>query len=99
HGARVISMSLAFSGVCDTTLQTVIDAAWSRGVVVVAAAGNYGNVGAVAPGNCNHVISVAATDASDAIASWSNYGPQVTLAAPGVNIISTTIDGSYGYKS
>src|SRR5687768_7454763 len=40
NGAKVINMSLGAPGACPTTLQSAIDAAWSRGVVIVAAAGN-----------------------------------------------------------
>ena len=56
---------------------------------MVAAAGNYGASGATTPANCQNVIGVAATDASDQLASFSNYGPEVDLGAPGVSILST----------
>ena len=43
-----------------------------------------------------NVISVAATDQSDALASFSNYGATtVDLAAPGVGVLSTYLDNSY----
>lgn len=44
-------------------------------------------------------ISVAATDQADHFTSFSNYGPtNVTIAAPGYNILSTvTISGTQGY--
>jgi len=57
--------------------------------VLVAAAGNSGAIGALAPANCLNVIGVAATDAKDTRAVWSNYGAEVDVAAPGVNILST----------
>ena len=44
-------------------------------------------------------ISVAATDASDNPASFSNYGTTIDIAAPGVSILSTVLGSSYGYKS
>ena len=48
----------------------------------------------------DNLICVAATDDSDNLASFSNYGANsVDLAAPGVNILSTTRDNTYGFKS
>jgi hypothetical protein len=44
------------------------------------------------------VIAVAATDSTNARAGFSNFGPEVDLAAPGVFILST-LPGSYGYLS
>ncbi|MHA2495159.1 MAG: S8 family peptidase, partial [Candidatus Hodarchaeales archaeon] len=44
-------------------------------------------------------ISVAATDASDDPASFSNYGATIDIAAPGVSILSTVLGSAYGYKS
>ena len=54
------------------------------------------------PGNYeyDHIISVAATDARDRLASFSNYGPKnVDLAAPGVATLSTVPGGGYETKS
>lgn len=102
--ARVISMSLGAPGPCSATLQDAIDYAWQRNVVIVAAAGNggtdqLGDPQPEAPANCDHVIAVAAINPDDSIASFSNYGPAVDLAAPGVGIRSTTNGGTYGYVS
>lgn len=94
HGAKVVNLSLTV----DNETQTVRDAlqaALNAGVVVVAAAGNEG--GAVAfPANMAGVIGVAATDQSGRLASFSNFGPEVTLAAPGTSIVSTLLGGGYG---
>ena len=47
--------------------------------------------------NLPNMISVAASDRNDNIASFSNYGPKtVHLAAPGVDILSTTSYGNHG---
>ena len=99
QGAKVISMSLGSTTSCSVTYQAAIDYAWARGAVVVAAAGNDGTLGTDSPASCNHVVSVAASTTSDALAYFSNYGPTITVAAPGDSILSTTNDGSYGYKS
>ncbi len=89
NGARVINMSLGGALRCPTGTQAAANYAWSKGVVLVAAAGNSGARGAQAPANCQNVIGVAATNSSDTKASWSNYGPEVDVAAPGVSILST----------
>ena len=48
----------------------------------------------------DNVISVAATDSNDQLASFSNYGPTtVDLAAPGVNILTTSPGNSYAWGS
>src|SRR5581483_12162149 len=47
----------------------------------------------------SNVIAVAASDHRDRMASFSNYAGPVALAAPGVDIQSTTIGNTYGYMS
>jgi serine protease len=82
--AQVINMSLGGSGACDTTTQTAINGARSRGTVVVVAAGNEAtNASNSSPANCSGVIAVAATNRSGGRASYSNYGTIVDVAAPG----------------
>ena len=104
HGARVINASWggnAYSQpLCDT-----IQLAGDAGVLFVAAAGNESAdndaVGSW-PANCpsSALISVAATDASDNLAGFSNYGAgSVDVGAPGDLIRSTLPAGGYGYKS
>jgi len=46
----------------------------------------------------SNIISVAASDSKDALASFSDYGPNIPISAPGVNIASTIGTGGYGYK-
>ena len=56
------------------TLETAVNNAWSKGVVLVAAAGNGGNQSMNYPGAYPNVIAVAATDNTDDKASFSTYG-------------------------
>jgi subtilisin family serine protease len=82
HGARVISVSLV-GPTSSPAIESAVSYAQSKGALVVAAAGNdklgYPEYPAALPG----VISVEATDENDALYSFSNHGPAVTLAAPG----------------
>jgi subtilisin family serine protease len=84
HGARVISMSLA--GASNTsTVSSAVAYAVAHGVVLVAAAGNSGCDCKAYPAANAGVIAVAATDANDALTSYSDFGSWVALAAPGAN--------------
>ncbi|WP_426989930.1 S8 family serine peptidase [Pseudarthrobacter sp. Y6] len=88
NGAQVINMSLGVRA--SRTLETAVNNAWSKGVVLVGAAGNGGNETKIYPGAYPNVIAVAATDNTDAKASFSTYGASwVDVAAPGVNVYST----------
>ena len=96
HGIRVASMSLG--GSSTTSLKYACDRAYALGVLLVAAAGNNG--GAVSyPAAYSSVIAVAATDSYNRRASFSSYGSQVELAAPGVSIYSTYKNGWYATMS
>jgi subtilisin family serine protease len=85
-------------------LKDAVDAAGQAGIVNVFAAGNDAVNADVSPFDpasftSTSIVSVAASDESDARASFSNYGAQsIDLAAPGTNIYSTYLD-SYGYWS
>ena len=97
--AKVLNMSLGGDGFCGTTLQTAISAARAKGAVVVVAAGNYNaDASTTFPANCSGVIAVAATGKSGGKASYSNFGSNVTLAAPGgdsgAGILSTLNAGA-----
>jgi thermitase len=99
HGARVISMSLGGSSYSQTLCDAVANAL-SKGVVVVAAAGNSGSSAPSYPAACPGTIGVAATDSNDATPYWSNYGsPDVFVSAPGVNVYSTYPTSSYATLS
>ncbi len=79
----------------DPTVDAALKSAISSNIVVVAAAGNAGsaiNYPAAYPG----VVAVGAIDQSGQIWSQSNTGPQVALAAPGVNIYRDNNFGQQG---
>lgn len=81
-------------------LEEVCKAAWDRGAVLVAAAGNEGYLYPdLYPAGYSSVMAISATDINDNVPWWSNYGDEIELAAPGVNIYSTYIGGGYAYNS
>jgi subtilisin family serine protease len=95
-GVNVVAINCSFGGTGYSVAQAdAIADAVSRGIVVVAAAGNESADVEVTPSYpaCYAdpgILSVAATDAADALASFSNYGASsVDLAAPGANVLST----------
>jgi serine protease len=82
--AKVINLSLGGSGACDITSQNAVNAARAKGASVIVAAGNSNtNASGSSPANCNGVIAVAATNKAGGKASYSNFGTNVTVAAPG----------------
>lgn len=95
HGAKVINMSLGGTSY-SSTLQNAVDYAWSKGTVIVAAAGNNSTNAGFYPAALNNVIAVSATDSNDAPTSFTNFGSWITVAAPGYYIYTTNNGGGYG---
>ncbi|MFH2104625.1 MAG: S8 family serine peptidase [Parcubacteria group bacterium] len=94
NGADVLSNSWGGWG-SSQTLQDAINYAYSKGTVVVAAAGNSNwDTSYYQPAGLENVVTVAATDYTDSKASFSNYGDEVDVAAPGVDILSLKADGT-----
>jgi len=88
-GAHVINLSLGGSRASRIMLEA-IRYARSKGVIVVAAAGNNGHK-VEYPGAFDGVVAVSATDSNDKLARFSSRGPEVDLAAPGVQVLQQTI--------
>lgn len=102
NGADVINLSLGGT-LGSATLEAAVHYAFDHGVFVAVAAGNEGKAARLSypAAYDDAVITVTAEDpATNRFPSWSNYGiPPVDIAAPGVSICSTTMDGAYGLKS
>ncbi len=88
HGAKVINLSLGTNEtpIEPTDIHLAIDHAWSKGALIVAAAGNAGVGTLDYPARLPEVVSVAAIDESGQRASFSNYGTGLDLSAPGTRI-------------
>jgi len=89
----VISMSLggAFSTPSE---RRAIQSALSSGITVVAASGNSGEGKISYPAALPGVIAVGATDVDNRKASFSQYGPELSVVAPGVDVISSVPQGT-----
>ena len=96
-GAKVINLSLG-GPQPSQTLEDAVNQATAKGALCVVAAGNDGTNTADYPAGYPNALAVGATDQSDARATFSNYGSYVSLAAPGVGILSST-QGSYKQES
>lgn len=87
NGAQIINLSLGGT-FPSATLQAAVDYAQAKGAVVVAASGNSGE-SVLYPAACQHALAVAATNKDDEHPTFSNQGPEVDVAAPGVEIYAT----------
>jgi hypothetical protein len=95
-GVKVINMSFAGDpGEFSIALAEAVARARAAGVLVVAATGNSGSTERTYPAALDGVVSVTATDRNDAVPGFSNRGTWVSMAAPGVDIVSTWKDDGY----
>ncbi|PEQ02678.1 hypothetical protein CN585_19540 [Bacillus toyonensis] len=84
----VINMSFGFA-IYTQAMQLALEKAWEQEIVSVAAAGNDGNEQLSYPAAYNFVLGVSATDKTDRLASFSSWGVDVGITAPGTDILST----------
>jgi len=92
QNADVINMSLA--GPPDQFVDAAVERAMAAGVIIVAAAGNGGPDAPPAfPAAVKGVVAVTATDDKDALFAGANRGSYISLAAPGVDIMSDAPGG------
>lgn len=98
NGMQVVNMSFGALGTTQSFHDAVI-AVHNAGIVQVAAAGNEGSNGIIYPARYAETIAVSSVDSSDQLAASSSWGAEIDLAAPGVQINSTSIDGLYTLKS
>jgi hypothetical protein len=98
HGAQIINMS--FAGPKDALIERGIAATATRGIAMIAAAGNAGAKSPpLFPAANPNVIAVGATDAEDGLFAASNRGSYIALAAPGVDIFLPAPDDKYQMTS
>jgi subtilisin family serine protease len=86
NGARIINISVDIE-MDPHVVADAIDFAKANDVLVVAAAGNSGLPDVVFPARYSEVVAVAATDAVGLVAPFSNFGSEIDLSAPGVEML------------
>ncbi|MCB0168547.1 MAG: peptidase S8 [Anaerolineae bacterium] len=96
NGAKIINLSLGGSA-NSTTLMNAVQYAYNKGVLIVAASGN-ANTSIYYPAAYSQVMAVGSTDSGDVRSSFSNYGSDLDVVAPG-EFIYSTLPGWYGYSS
>jgi PKD repeat protein len=94
NDADVINMSWGGGG-SSAYGQNVCSYAWNLGTILIAAAGNDGTNQQFYPAAYDDVVAVASTTTGDAKSSFSQYGPWVSISAPGSSILSTDEGSSY----
>jgi subtilisin family serine protease len=96
NGAHIISMSLG--GYSNSSyLQSACQYAWNAGLYLAASSGNDGYNYVAYPAAYSTVVAVGAINQSHARPSWSNYGADLELCAPGVSVLGCYGTNSYAY--
>jgi subtilisin family serine protease len=85
--ADVINLSIG-GDEPSQTLESALRYAYEKNVTIIAAAGNDGGPVLYPAAYDNYCLAVAATDYNDTRPEWSNFGPEIDVAAPGVKVVS-----------
>lgn len=95
QGADIINVSIDFD-THDRYIEDALNYASYYGVLVVVAAGNSNSVcDDYSPAGDIGAYTVAAVTEKGDKAAFSSFGRSVSIAAPGVNILTTSIGGKY----
>ena len=90
-----VVVNMSFAGPADPTLHRMLAAAYEKGMVLIAAAGNAGPTSPpLYPGADPSVIAVTATNSIDGLFTMANRGPYIAVAAPGVDILALAPGGA-----
>jgi len=104
NGADIISNSWR-SSTHHTAIDEAIKDAFEygrqgKGCIIVFASGNQYSSSVNYPANCNDtILAVGAINSTGLKANFSNYGDKLDIVAPGVDILSTILNDTIGYKS
>jgi thermitase len=98
NGASVLNISLELRDF-SKELEEAVDYAWSRGSIIVAAAGNDAGNTPAYPAFYRNCIAVSAIGQDDELAPLSNYGDWVDVAAPGYDINPSAPCNAYRYET
>ncbi len=97
-GAQV--MNLSFAGLADPEIERAVAAAYRKGIILVAAAGNAGpSSPPLYPAAYPEVIAVTASDGRRGIYSAANRGKYISVSARGVDVLAAHVKNTYGMES
>lgn len=98
NGANIETMSLQYyTG--SSSFEASVNYAHGQGVLLIAATGNNQGRRIAYPAKFANCYAVGATNHFDNKASFSNYGPEIDVTAPGENVYSSLPNNGYGYLS
>lgn len=90
-------INMSFGGGTGVIIESIIDEIVNTGITVVASAGNDNKEVYEAPALCDSVITVAATDLYGKRCSFTNYGYQVDISAPGEHVYTADNSSNNAY--
>lgn len=93
NGADIINLSIFANAKPPSSFEQAIASACARGVIVVGIAGNQGKAEVMYPGRYDSLVTVSAVSSADQLASFSNYGSEVDVCAPGDAVMTFTVGG------
>jgi serine protease len=99
NGADIISCSWGSLGGYSLFQQDIVNAVTEMGSIIVAASGNNNSTASHYPSSYKNVLSVTGTNMSDKKISFSNYGYDIDLTAPGFGVFTTSNNSNYTYAS
>lgn len=102
NGQRPAVLSQSFGGAYSESANEAIQSLMQAGFIAIVAAGNDGvnacsGLDAVSPASAPGIITVGSSSQTDAWSSFSNFGPCVSMSAPGEAVVSAwaTDDKTY----
>lgn len=95
-GARIIQLSLTIP--FSQSVEDAIQYAINNNAIIVCASGNSGATSVGYPSSNSNVIAVGAIQQNLSRVFFSNYGDNLDIVAPGVDIYSTKLANAYDYS-
>jgi len=92
-------INISIQGSDDPALKVACDSAHEAGVIIISAAGNTNGGSVTYPAAYDSVVALTATDMIDEPAYFSPVGVEIYVAAPGLDIQSTTRGDTYDVLS
>jgi subtilisin family serine protease len=89
NGAQILNLSFGAPAKDNAVEEALKYAFETKGVFIAAAAGNDNTAVYYPAAYDRYVCATAATDYNDQRTTWSNFGPEIDVAAPGDKIITT----------